>query len=97
MNWNPNEEYKNRDVAITYDAVRFSSIPGKIFNSWDQHVIPKCFRRIPEGSRIVARRLQAEHPFEHSPETLIQRIKTMIDDNGFTIKFCNTGKECNLL
>lgn len=53
MNWNPNEEYKNRDVAITYDAVRFSSIPGKIFNSWEQHVISKCFRRIPEGSLIV--------------------------------------------
>lgn len=53
MNWNPNEQYKSHDVAAAYDAVRFSSIPGRIFNRWEQHVISKCFRGIPNGSLIV--------------------------------------------
>ena len=53
MNWNPNEHYKRHDIAVAYDAARFSSLPGRVFNRWEQRVIEKCFRDIPKGTMLV--------------------------------------------
>ncbi|HEX7369060.1 MAG TPA: class I SAM-dependent methyltransferase [Rhodanobacteraceae bacterium] len=53
MNWNPTEHYQNHDVAAGYDAARFSSIPGKVFDRWEKQVISKCFRRVPTGATLV--------------------------------------------
>jgi len=53
MNWNANEHYKNHRVATSYDAVRFSSPAGRVFNCWEKHVIGKCFARVPSGETLV--------------------------------------------
>lgn len=53
MNWNPNEHYKSSAVAVAYDAARFSSLPGRVFNSWEQRVIEKCFRDLKKGALLA--------------------------------------------
>lgn len=53
MSWNPNEHYKNHNVAVHYDTSRFSSLPGRVFNHWEQHVIAKCFSKVSKGARLA--------------------------------------------
>jgi 2-polyprenyl-3-methyl-5-hydroxy-6-metoxy-1,4-benzoquinol methylase len=53
MNWDANEHYKDHRVAISYDAVRFSSPAGKVFNRWEKRVIGKCFARVPRNEILV--------------------------------------------
>ena len=53
MNWNPDEHYKNRAVAADYDASRFSSISGRVFNFLEKRTVAKCFSRLPKGSTIA--------------------------------------------
>lgn len=53
MNWNANEHYKDHRVATNYDAVRFSSPAGRVFNRWEKHVIGKCFARVPTNETLV--------------------------------------------
>lgn len=53
MNWNPDEHYKSQTVAADYDASRFSSIPGRVFNFLEQRIVAKCFSRLPRGSTIA--------------------------------------------
>lgn len=53
MNWNPDEHYKSRTVAADYDASRFSSIPGQVFNFLEKRTVARCFSRLPKGSTIA--------------------------------------------
>jgi 2-polyprenyl-3-methyl-5-hydroxy-6-metoxy-1,4-benzoquinol methylase len=53
MDWDANEHYKEQSVAVGYDAARFSSIPGRVFNTWEQRVIAKCFASVPKGATVV--------------------------------------------
>lgn len=53
MDWDASEHYKEHRVAVGYDAVRFSSIPGRVFNRWEKHVIAKCFSSVPKGQKLV--------------------------------------------
>lgn len=53
MNWNPDLHYKNQSVALEYDRVRFSSLPGRIFNALEKRTIVKCFATLPTGKTIV--------------------------------------------
>ncbi len=51
--WNANTHYQSSDVAEGYDAVRFSSLAGRVFSGWEQSTIVKCFSDLAPGSRIV--------------------------------------------
>lgn len=53
MNWNPDEHYKSRAVAADYDASRFSSLSGRVFNRLEKRTVTKCFSRLPKGSTIA--------------------------------------------
>ncbi|KZC39552.1 MULTISPECIES: methyltransferase domain-containing protein [Rhodanobacter] len=53
MNWNPDEHYKSRTVAVDYDASRFSSIPGRVFNFLEKRTVARCFSRLSKGSTIA--------------------------------------------
>jgi 2-polyprenyl-3-methyl-5-hydroxy-6-metoxy-1,4-benzoquinol methylase len=53
MDWDANEHYKDQSVAVEYDAARFSSIPGRVFNKWEKRVIAECFSTLPAGAALV--------------------------------------------
>lgn len=53
MNWNPDEHYKNRQVADEYDRRRFSSMAGRIFNYLEKRTVTRCFASVPKDSRIA--------------------------------------------
>lgn len=53
MTWDPSSEYKSAAVASTYDAIRFRSVPGRIFNFWERHLILKCFSGVARGAHIA--------------------------------------------
>jgi len=51
--WDANAHYKSANIAEDYDQSRFSSIPGRVFNSWERARIRSAFSDIPDGSRIA--------------------------------------------
>ena len=53
MNWDANEHYKSRQVALAYDRSRFASLPGRVFNRLEQRVVKRCFAAVPSGATIV--------------------------------------------
>lgn len=53
MNWSPEHHYQSREVAAEYDRVRFSSIPGRLFNFLERRMIARCFAGVPRGSTIA--------------------------------------------
>lgn len=53
MGWDPSKEYKSAEVASTYDAIRFRSIAGRIFNRREQNIIIRCFSALATGSTIA--------------------------------------------
>ena len=50
--WNPANYYKNRAVAEDYDASRFSSLAGRLFNALEKRTIRKGFAGLPAGAVI---------------------------------------------
>lgn len=53
MTWTADEYYKSQKVASEYDRIRFSSLPGRIFNYLEKRIIGKCFSRIAKGRTIA--------------------------------------------
>lgn len=53
MNWNPDEYYKGRAVAADYDASRFSSTPGWVFDFLEKRTVAKCFSQLSKGRTIA--------------------------------------------
>lgn len=53
MNWNPEQHYQDTSVAGDYDAVRFSSLAGRVFNALEQRTVARCFRNVPVGGTLV--------------------------------------------
>jgi 2-polyprenyl-3-methyl-5-hydroxy-6-metoxy-1,4-benzoquinol methylase len=53
MNWNPDEHYKNRQVADEYDRRRFSSAAGRVFNYLEKRAVTRCFASVSKDSTIV--------------------------------------------
>ncbi len=52
-NWDANQHYKNEKVAKEYDAVRFSSLAGRVFNNWERSIIKRCFRDLPRETVVL--------------------------------------------
>ena len=53
MNWDPTTHYKNTAVAERYDRERFSSIPGRVFNSLEKRCVRKAFADLPRGAALL--------------------------------------------
>lgn len=53
MTWTADQYYKSQKVASEYDKIRFSSIPGRIFNYLEKRTIAKCFSDVATGETIV--------------------------------------------
>lgn len=51
--WDANAHYKDDKVAKEYDAVRFSSTAGRVFNDWEQRTVVAAFAGLPAGARIA--------------------------------------------
>lgn len=51
--WNPNTHYQDQNVATQYDAVRFSSLAGRVFNRLERDTIASAFSSLPAGARIA--------------------------------------------
>lgn len=51
--WDANAHYKDDKVAKEYDAVRFSSTAGRVFNNLERSVVVRAFSGIAAGSRIA--------------------------------------------
>ena len=48
MNWDPTRHYKAVGIAESYDRIRFSSIPGRVFENLERNNILKAFRSVPQ-------------------------------------------------
>ena len=48
-----NTEYQNESVATQYDAIRFSSLAGRVFNGRERRLICRSFADLPRGATIV--------------------------------------------
>ncbi|MEO5375632.1 MAG: class I SAM-dependent methyltransferase [Alphaproteobacteria bacterium] len=52
--WRPSEHYKDRAVAERYDAERFASIPGRLFNYLETRTILAAFRDLLPPGAVIA-------------------------------------------
>ncbi len=53
MNWDANAHYRDTKVATEYDAARFSSFAGRIFNNLEKRIIRRSFEDLPRTAMIV--------------------------------------------
>jgi 2-polyprenyl-3-methyl-5-hydroxy-6-metoxy-1,4-benzoquinol methylase len=53
MAWDPNTHYQDVAIAEKYDAVRFNSVPGKIFNRLERRALRKAFARVDRTSNVL--------------------------------------------
>ena len=53
MTWVPEQNYQSRASALEYDKVRFTSVPGRVFNFLEKRTIAKCFSSLPKGLTVV--------------------------------------------
>jgi len=53
MSFNPETHYQDDKVAQRYDAERFSSIAGRLFQNIEQTALKRALRSIPHGSSIL--------------------------------------------
>lgn len=51
--WDPTNHYKEVEIAEKYDAVRFSSTAGKVFNRLEKNTVCAAFAGIPVGTKIL--------------------------------------------
>lgn len=51
--WDANAHYQNDRIAKEYDAVRFSSVAGRVFNDLERRTVVKAFAGVPVGARIA--------------------------------------------
>jgi len=51
--WNPVEHYKDIEIAERYDAERFTSLAGRIFDALEKRNIREAFCDLPVSARIV--------------------------------------------
>lgn len=51
--WDPNTHYKDEGVAAQYDAIRFSSPAGRVFNRLERATIVNAFAGVPLGATIA--------------------------------------------
>lgn len=51
--WDANAHYKDARVATDYDASRFSSLPGRVFNARERQLIVRAFGDTLAGGRIA--------------------------------------------
>lgn len=53
MSWIPEQNYQSHAAAVEYDKVRFTSVPGRVFNFLEKRTIAKCFSSLPKGLTVV--------------------------------------------
>jgi len=53
MDFDPTSHYKDIAIAERYDRERFSSLPGRVFNTLEQSVIRRAFAQVPLTSTIL--------------------------------------------
>jgi SAM-dependent methyltransferase len=51
--WNPSEYYQDTNIAESYDAMRFSTLAGRIFNRLEKRRIQQAFGGLSAGSHIL--------------------------------------------
>ena len=51
-NWNPNEYYKDQNVAESYDGKRFTSLAGRLFNWIEKRLVRRAFSSLPKGALL---------------------------------------------
>lgn len=52
--WDANTHYRSTKIARSYDAERFTSLSGRVFNGGERRLIPRIFlREFPRGARIA--------------------------------------------
>jgi 2-polyprenyl-3-methyl-5-hydroxy-6-metoxy-1,4-benzoquinol methylase len=51
--WDATRHYKNPEIAREYDRVRFSSIPGRVFNNQEKNIIRECFSSLPRDTVVL--------------------------------------------
>jgi len=51
--WDANSHYQDAEVARRYDAARFSSLAGRVFNNWERRVVVRAFCGLSPGSHIA--------------------------------------------
>jgi len=51
--WDATRHYKNPDIAQEYDRVRFSSLPGRVFNNREKSIIRECFSSLPRDTVVL--------------------------------------------
>lgn len=51
--WNPELRYQDEIVAKSYDAARFSSLAGRVFNALEKRQVVRAFLDIPKGVVIA--------------------------------------------
>lgn len=51
--WDANAHYRSDKVATDYDAVRFTSLPGRIFNNWERDIVRLALADVRPGAQIA--------------------------------------------
>lgn len=51
--WDANVHYQNERVASDYDAQRFTSLAGRVFNGMERRLIVRAFSAVKAGGRIA--------------------------------------------
>lgn len=51
--WDATRHYKNPDIAREYDRVRFSSLPGRVFNRQEKNIIRESFSDLPRETVVL--------------------------------------------
>lgn len=53
LGWNPIEHYKEIKVAEAYDAIRFKSLAGRIFDALEKWSVKRVFKDVPQGTHVI--------------------------------------------
>jgi len=53
MTWDPNTHYQDAAIAEKYDSVRFSTLPGRVFNGLERRALRKAFAPIDRALNVL--------------------------------------------
>jgi 2-polyprenyl-3-methyl-5-hydroxy-6-metoxy-1,4-benzoquinol methylase len=53
VGWDPNTHYQDAAVAEKYDAIRFSSLAGKVFSALEKRALRKAFAHIDRSRTVL--------------------------------------------
>jgi 2-polyprenyl-3-methyl-5-hydroxy-6-metoxy-1,4-benzoquinol methylase len=53
VDWDPVTHYKEIAIAERYDAVRFSSVAGQVFNALEKKMVQRAFAGVPKDAHVI--------------------------------------------